>query len=70
MPVIKINKYESNPEWNSMEISQNWNNWHISSHNNGDVEIECYTDQNGSEILFLNQEQLKQVIEFLQTKLK
>ncbi|MCE5224869.1 MAG: hypothetical protein LLG05_03325 [Porphyromonadaceae bacterium] len=66
MPKIKINTYESNPEWDNMEIEQNWN---ISSHANGDVEIEC-TTENGSEYLFLNQDELKQFIAFLQTKVK
>lgn len=69
MTKIKSKIYESNPEWNSLEINQNWSNWHISSLPNGEVEIECYTE-NGSEHLFLNQDELKQVIAFLQTKLK
>lgn len=70
MERIKTNTYESNPEWNSMEIFQKWSNWHISSHSDGDVEIECHTDQNGSEYLILNQDELRQMIAFLQTKLR
>ena len=70
MTNIKLNTYESNPEWNSMEIFRKHNNWHISSYSDGDVEIECHTDHNGSEVLILNQDELRQVIAFLQTKLK
>jgi len=70
MSRIKINTYESNPEWNLLEIKQNWSTWYVSSFVDGDVEIECYTDQNGSEHLILNQDELKQFIAFLQTKVK
>jgi hypothetical protein len=53
-----------------MVIEQRWSTWNVSSHSNGDVEIECHTDQNGSEHLILNQDELKQFIAFLQTKVK
>jgi hypothetical protein len=67
---IKINTYESNPEWDNMEIEQKWSTWNVSSFpGNNDVEIEC-TTENGSEYLFLNQDELKQFIAFLQTKVK
>jgi hypothetical protein len=71
MSRIQINTYESNPEWNLLEIKQNWSTWYVSSFpGNNDVEIQCYTDQNGSEHLILNQDELKQFIAFLQTKVK
>jgi hypothetical protein len=69
MTEIKINTFETNPDWNSLEIKQKWSTWNISSHSDGDVEIEC-TTENGSEHLFLNQDELKQFISFLQTKVK
>lgn len=68
MERIKTHTYENNPEWNSLEINQSCN-WHMSSLPNGEVEIACYTD-NGSEHLYLDQNELKQVIAFLQTKVK
>lgn len=70
MEKIRVNTYENNPEWNSMEIFQKCSNWHISSHNDGDVEIELWTIHNGSEVLILNQDELRQMIAFLQTKLR
>ena len=69
MTKIKINTYESNPEWDNMEIKQRWSTWNVSSHHDGDVEIECNT-QNESSSLILNQDELKQFIAFLQTKVK
>ncbi len=70
MSRIQINTFESNPNWNSLEIKQKWSTWNVSSFSDGDVEIECHTDQNGSEHLILNQDELKQFIAFLQTKVK
>jgi len=66
---IKINKYESNPEWDNLEINDKGEEWTISSHSDGDVEIECF-DTDGHRYLFLNQDELKQVIEFLQSKVR
>jgi hypothetical protein len=66
---IEITTFETNSEWNSMTIKQKWSTWNISSYSDGDVEIECATD-NSSEHLFLNQEELKKFIKFLQTKIK
>ena len=65
---IKITKYENNPEWDSLEVKGKWTNWGITSYSNGDVKIKCCSDSNGSEYLILNQDELKQVIEFLQSK--
>lgn len=70
MSRIQIHNFETKPEWNSMVIEQRWSTWNVSSHFDGDVEIECHTDQNGSEHLILNQDELKQFIAFLQTKVK
>lgn len=67
MSQIKTTRFSSNPEWDSMIIEQKWSTWHIQGHSDGDIEIECFTDQ-GSSHLFLNQDELKQFIEFLQEK--
>ena len=58
-----------NAEWNSMSISGRWSTWNISGCSDGDVEIECES-RDGAEHLILNQSELRQVIEFLQSKLR
>ena len=58
-----------NTDWNSMSIQGKWSTWNIDSYPDGDVEIEC-DNSNGSEHLILNQDELKQVIKFLQSKIK
>ena len=55
--------------WEILQIKQKWSTWEITQCNDGDVEISCETDEDTSH-LFLDQEKLKQVIEFLQSKLK
>jgi hypothetical protein len=67
MANIVINRYESNPKWDNMVIKQKWSEWNISSHSDGDVEIE-FQDEEGNNHLFLNQDELKQFIEFLKEK--
>jgi hypothetical protein len=65
---IKITKYESTPEWNSMEIKGKWNSMEISSDSDGVVEFEFSTSADTGGSVFLDQDELKQLIEFLQTK--
>jgi hypothetical protein len=65
---IKHTKFESNPEWNTITVEQKFSTWTIGSHSDGDIEIECSTN-NGSDHLFLNQTELKEFIEFLQSKI-
>ena len=69
MSKLEITKYETNPEWDRIDIKQTSSEWCIESYLDGDVSIECSTDD-GSNTLFLNQDELKQVIEFLQSKVK
>jgi hypothetical protein len=69
MAEIKITRYDSNPNWDSMSLKQKWSEWEVSSHSDGDIEIECITDA-GSSTLILNQDELKQFIQFLQEKVK
>lgn len=65
---IKITTYE-NKDWDQLDIPGIWSDWSISGHSDGDVSIEV--DVNGSPThIFLNQTELKQVIEFLQSKVK
>ncbi len=66
---IRINKFESTPEWNSMEIKGKWNSMEISSCSDGDVELEFSTSEDTGNII-LGQDELKQLIEFLQTKVR
>jgi hypothetical protein len=66
---ITITNYEFNPELNAMEIKGKWNSLGIISYSDGDVELEFSTSEDTGHII-LNQDELKQMIEFLQTKLK
>jgi hypothetical protein len=64
---FKFTKYEGKPEWDRIDIQQELSQWSIRGYSDGDVGIECAFL--GTETLFLNQDELKQVIEFLQSKL-
>jgi hypothetical protein len=64
---FKFTKYEGKPEWDRIDIQQELSQWSIRGYSDGDVGIECVFL--GTETLFLNQDELKQVIEFLQSKL-
>jgi hypothetical protein len=66
---IKINTHKTNPDWNIMEIKKKYSTWGVSSHPNGGVEIDVISED-GYERLVLNQDELKQLISFLQTKVK
>ena len=65
---LEVVKYENKPEWNRLEIKGKWIKWTISSYSDGDVEIEAAGDDT-TRYLILNQDELKQVIEFLQSKI-
>jgi hypothetical protein len=65
---FKVTKYEDRPEWDRIDIQQELSQWSIRGYSDGDVGIEC--GFLGTETLFLNQDELKQVIEFLQSKVK
>jgi len=65
---FKFTKYEGKPEWDRIDIQQELSQWSIRGYSDGDVGIECVFL--GTETLFLNQDELKQVIEFLQSKVK
>jgi hypothetical protein len=65
-----VTKYENNPDWDRIDIKQKWSEWGIEGHLDGDVEFSCYTNDGGNNSLFVNQDELKQLIEFLQSKVK
>jgi hypothetical protein len=65
---FKVTKYEDRPEWDRIDIQQELSQWSIRGYSDGDVGIEC--GFLGTETLFLNQDELKQLIEFLQSKVK
>ena len=69
MSKLQITRYEDRPEWDRIEVKNKWADWTIESYSDGDVSIECNIGR-GGECLILNQEELKQVIEFLQSKVK
>ena len=64
---FKYIKYQENPQWDRIDIQQELCQWSIKGYPDGDVGIEC--EFLGIETLFLNQDELKQLIEFLQSKL-
>ena len=63
-----VTKYEDRPEWDRIDIKQKWSDWTIDGCHDGDVEIACHTNDSGAHSLFINQDELKQLIEFLQSK--
>ena len=64
---FKVTKYEDHPDWDRIDIKQKYSEWTIDGCHDGDVEIHCSSD-NSSYSLFVNQDELKQLIEFLQSK--
>jgi hypothetical protein len=69
MSKLEITRYENNPEWDRIDVKTKWADWTIESSSTDHVSIACDTG-NGDENLILNQEELKQLIEFLQSKVK
>jgi len=67
---FKITKYENHPEWDRIDIKQKWSEWTIDGGLDGDVDFSCFTDDGCNNSLSLNQDELKQLIEFLQSKVK
>jgi hypothetical protein len=62
-----VTKYQDHPQWDRIDIQQELSQWSIRGYPDGDVGIECAFL--GIETLFLNQYELKQVIELLQSKI-
>lgn len=66
---LEVIKYDNKPEWNRLEVNNCDDQWTINSCSDGDVSIECFNTSDGTKCLYLNQNELKQVIEFLQSKI-
>ena len=66
---LEVRKNENNPELDSLVVERKWSTWTMYSHSDGDVEVCCETDR-GDTSLYLSQDELKQVLEFLQSKVK
>ena len=58
-----------NTNHSKLEVNRPWAEWCMSSYEDGDVEIEVMTDRDSNQLI-LNQTELKQVIEFLKSKVK
>lgn len=70
MTTERIKIHNEGQEWEMMEINSRWAQWTIESAGvEGDVTIECFEDNNTSH-LSLSQDELKQVIAFLQKQVK
>jgi len=65
--VIKI--FSEGEAWETLHIRRKWQSWEIQQCHDGDVEISCEGTE-GTNSLFLSQDELKQVIAFLQSKVK
>lgn len=65
---FEVTKYKDHPEWDRINIKQTSSEWCIDGCKDGDVEFSCHPHESGTCSLFLNQDELKQVIEFLQEK--
>lgn len=64
-------RMRGNPEvWEQLEIVGRWSTWTIDSvGHQGDVDISC-EEGNDTHSLFLSQDELKEVIAFLQKQIK
>jgi hypothetical protein len=69
MSKLQIIKNESNPKLDQIKVKNKWATWTIQEHPQDYVSINCNIGR-GPEHLFLDQDELKQVIEFLQSKVK
>ena len=65
---IEHTKFEGHPEWDTIEVKQKHSSWFVMGHSDGDIQIECSTNEH-SDTLFLNQIELKEFIKFLQSKI-
>ena len=62
-----LNQGES---YETLHIRRRWSIWEIQQDHDGDVEISCEESGACAAHLMLSQDELKQVIEFLQSKVK
>jgi hypothetical protein len=63
--------WENHPEWDTIEFNGKWTHMEISSvDKDGDIGIEIIRDGDPSVNIFLNQENIKQLISHLQKQIK
>lgn len=60
----KIKILNEGEPWETLQIGRKVETWEIRKHQDGDIEISCAGDD-GDKYLFLSQDGLKKVIEFL-----
>jgi hypothetical protein len=67
----RIKIHNEGCEFEMLEINTKWEQWTIDSAGvGGDVVIECYSRQDGAFYLSLSQDELIQVVSFLQKQIK
>jgi hypothetical protein len=67
---IKITTYPKNQNLDVLKIKTKWSEWTVDGCSDGTVEINHHSVDDSSASLFLTQEELKEFIEFLQSKIK
>ena len=72
---IKIERYDDRPDWDMLSITDGEERayetptWEFEAGERDHVVIRRFSEEEGSRSLMFTQEELKQVIEFLQSKL-
>ena len=67
MEQSRITVISPDTEWEMMQIRGLWTTFTWNSKDKeGDVELSCESNENGTETLYLNQDEIKQLITFLQ----
>jgi hypothetical protein len=73
---IKIERYDDRPDWDELsitdgdELAYETPTWEFRVGEREHVIISRFSEEEGSRSLMLTQEELKQVVEFLQSKVK
>jgi hypothetical protein len=73
---IKIERYDDRPDWDELsitdgdELAYETPTWEFRVGEREHVVISRFSEEEGSRSLMLTQEELKQVVEFLQSKVK
>ena len=73
---IKIDRYDDRPDWDELsitdgdELAYETPTWEFRAGEREHVIISRFSEEEGSRSLMLTQEELKQVVEFLQSKVK
>jgi len=65
----QIQIFNEGEPWETLRIHRKWETWEIEQCTDSDIEITC-EGTDGRTTLFLSQDELKEVIAFLQSKVK